>query len=155
MKNGGKPSGLFLTLLLLGSSLLINCTNEPTLAIKEGNPPEFIVSATGILESITISGPDTQREAQRDGKAGDALPYWKTYWQIVPKEKYDSRRLEGLSPITYGQVPPGFTQTFPTNGEPPPLLEQGLFSFRMFIKDANGLNARFTIDKGKAVIEGS
>jgi len=71
-------------------------------------------------------------------------------WQIEPGIGPE-REIENLPPITYGVVPPGFSQALPVNGSPPKLVEGKTY-------EAGGPGVmvprgvlRFSVRDGKAV----
>jgi hypothetical protein len=88
-----------------------------TIAVtKDSNPPSFRLSGSGRLVFLTIF----EVLPNKTGSLDDPV-----FWKIQPaKERLISR----LPEITYGVVPPGFTQTAPTSGTPQPLLE-GVVSY--------------------------
>jgi hypothetical protein len=69
-------------------------------------------------------------------------------WEIRPPEE---NLISKFPPITYGVVPKGFTQTIPTAGVPPALLEGKVYEAGGPALEANGGSIRFTIKDGRAV----
>ena len=74
----------------------------------------------------------------------------KIIWQIEPLTGRDGE-IKQLAPITYGIIPPRFTQTIPATGPPPKLFEGKTY-------EAGGPGTmvpkgflRFTIREGKAI----
>jgi len=62
------------------------------------------------------------------------------------------RAISNLPEITYGVVPPGFTQTTPNSGPPPPLLEGKLYKVGGPADFADGGSLRIKIQEGKTVV---
>lgn len=139
---------LFMALYLSG------CSRDARLTIEGGNPPSFIVSGDTIMESIRVSGPDKEREAGRQGKADDSVPYTKVYWEIVPQGELANTSLSRTRPIVYGIVPQGFTQIHPEQGRPPALAEGEKYNIRLSVYGGHGVNTFFAIHGGKVFAEG-
>jgi hypothetical protein len=133
---------------------LCGCTRDASLTIEGGNPPSFTISGRTTLESIRVSGPDKQREATRQGKADDSVPYTKVYWEIVPQGELADNSLSRIGPIVYGVVPQGFTQIHPEHGRPPTLVEGDRYNIRLSAYRGHGVNMFFAIHRGKVFAEG-
>ena len=71
-------------------------------------------------------------------------------WQIWPKDNTDNSA-DALPPITYGKVPPGFTQRIPALGAPPPLVEGNIYEVGGPPIEVSEAYMRFTVRNGKAV----
>ncbi len=124
------------SILILLGSLAVSCAvRQTSVVIKQGNPQQFIISGHGILDVFTISGP---RNA---------------YWVIAPLEDFDVSRFRELGPIVYGQVPPGFRQAIPFQGQPPPISEGSRYSVQLAIRNGGGVNMLFWVHDGKIVTE--
>src|ERR1700754_4410380 len=104
---------LFNSLLML-ALCLSSFACEPRLEAKllEGYPPTFHLDGNDFMRHFFIC-PELP-EDQRNEK--NAL------WQIAPDSSHNK---SWPVDITYGTVPPGFTQMIPKNGERPPALEPG------------------------------
>lgn len=139
--------------LLAALMILLSCSSDAGLSIQAGNPPNFLLSGSSRLETVTISGPDTQREVGRQVHAGDAIPHTTVYWQIAPQGETADLMLSRITPITYGVVPEGFSQIFPTNGVPPSLVEGSKYNVRVVARGGHGLNMFFVIKGGKVFTE--
>jgi hypothetical protein len=121
-------------------------TRDLNLVIEGDNPPKFRISGQGKLDILYVSGPDLERKAPEGG-----MPYWKDYWGIMPKGKYDISSFEKLGPVLYGQVPEGFNRVYPEQGDVTPLFEGGTFAVRVERKDGRVAGIRFTIRNGEIV----
>src|SRR5258707_6046788 len=94
-----------ITLIFVALSYICACTTDAGLTIEGGNPPSFTMSGRTSLESMKVSGPDKEREATRQGRTDDSVPYTKVYWEIAPYGEVANSSLSRLGPITYGVVP--------------------------------------------------
>ncbi len=54
-----------------------------------------------------------------------------------------------MGPIIYGQVPPGYKQVYPEEGEAPPLVEGRIYNVRIDAYNAPGVIKDFIIRDGK------
>ena len=133
---------------------LSGCSRDARLTIEGGNPPSFTISGHTILESIRVSGPDKEREAGRQAKPGDSVPYTKLYWEIVPQGELANTSLSRIPPIVYGIVPQGFTQIHPEHGQPPALGEGEKYNIRLSVYGGQGVNTFFAIHGNKVFAEG-
>ena len=133
---------------LLSAAILfsIGCERDTKLTVEGGNPPKFIMTGSGRLDTLRVGGPQKQRE----GVAEE--PY--IYWAIEFKEAGSARKVESLGPTTYGELPSGYVQVYPKPGQsPPPLSEDELYSVRAITMNANGTILHFAIHKGKVVVD--
>lgn len=130
-------------LFLLLGSLAVSCTGRQTsVVIKQGNPQQFIISGHGLLDVFAVNGPDPKRPS-----------YMKIYWEIAPLEDFDVIRFREQGPIIYGQVPSGFRQVNPPQGEPPPITEGSPYGVQLAIRNGGGVNMLFAVHEGKIVTE--
>ncbi len=128
--------------VLLGP-LAASCTGRQTsVVIKQGNPQQFIISGNGILDVFTVNGPDPKRRS-----------YMKVYWEIAPLEDFDVIRFREQGPIIYGQVPLGFRQVNPAQGQPPPISEGSPYGVQLAIRNGGGVSILFAVHEGKIVTE--
>src|SRR5262245_33007399 len=136
-------------LLPLSLITLFSCSlgeRDTKLTVEAGNPPKFLMSGSGRLDTLRINGPQKQRE----GVAEE--PY--IYWSIRFKETGSAQKVERLGPIAYGAVPPGYIQVYPEAGQSPrPLPEEELCGVRAITMNANGDAVHFAIHRGKVVID--
>lgn len=65
--------------------------------------------------------------------------------EIKPAPEADPERIETLSAITYGKVPPGYVQVYPEQGEAPLLVEGKSYFIDVSTNGANGVRRNFTI----------
>ena len=127
--------------MTIAVSIGSSCERDTKLTVEGGNPPKFVMSGSGILTSVRVRGPQKQREAVGEDKY--------LYWVIEIKDGHDARRVEQLSPLTYGRVPDGFEQVYPERGEAPSLLEGERYYVRVVTSEANGDGKYFVIRNGK------
>ena len=142
--NAIKWTGLLLAVLVP----TVNCFSErdTKLTVEGGNPPKFLMTGSGKLDALRIGGPNKRR----DGVGED--PYH--YWVIEFKQDGSAQSVESLSPITYGEVPQGYVQVFPSPEQPPPpLSEDELYNLNVVTMNANGARLNFAIHKGKVLID--
>ena len=104
---------------------------------NNANPPTFELSGSGDLIFLVLF---EDRTPSVDGPV---------MWKIQPAP---GRVVDNLPEITYGVVPPGFTQTEPANGSPPPLLEGKTYEIGGPTVGAPGGWTKFTIKDGKTVV---
>src|SRR5690242_3130262 len=107
----------FATLTLV--SFVAGC-NSLTISVNETNPPVFSFSAGQLAECCT------HLAFLAVSETSDQKRVTKIIWDIRPVSGTNNSA-EGLPQITYGQVPPGFVQTVPTVGPPPPLEEGKIY----------------------------
>ena len=135
-----------LTKLILPLALVIffpTCERDTRLTLSDRNPPRFKMSGSGKLAMLRMHGPRV-----RDVQGEEAF----IIWEIVPKEgRFNGTRIEDLSPITYGEVPPGYVQIYPEKGNAPALVEGESYDAFVDTVNANGATAYFTIRGGKVV----
>ena len=131
-----------IALTLAASAGLLACERDMTILVRnDSNPPIFKLSGSGRLIFFKVS------EAQRGQPSPTDHP---AMWEIRPTEE---NLISQLPEITYGVVPPGFTQLVPNTGTPPPLVEGKLYQAGGPAFNANGGSIRFVIKDGKAVVE--
>lgn len=133
---------VFVTIGVVFFSGLVACERDMTISVRnEANPPSFKLSGSGRLLFFTVF------EVQRDRRPSidDAK-----LWEIRPTNQ---DLISTLPEITYGVVPPGFDQTIPQGGPPPPLVEGKLYQAGGPALEASGGSIRFIIKDGKAVVE--
>lgn len=135
---------VFLALTLIASATFLACERDMTISLtKESNPPSFKLSGSGRLIFFSVSDVARGKPSSIDDPA---------MWEIRP---VDEDLISKLPEITYGVVPPGFNQTFPKNGAPPPLVEGKLYEAGGPAYNANGGSIRFVINDGSAMVEPS
>jgi hypothetical protein len=130
-------------ILVLVATASISCARRQTaVSIKQGNPQQFIVSGTGLLDDFVINGPDLTRS-----------PYMKVYWEIAPFKDFDVSHFAELGPIIYGIVPEGFRQVTPATGQPPPITNGSPYSLQLAIRNGGGVNMLFGVYGDRIVTE--
>ena len=146
-RNHQLPIVLFL-LIVLGCNHS-SCERNTTIAIHDSkNPPTFSLSGNGHLNFFWVSEVDATQPIPTDvhtNSGGDRM-----LWEIWPRE-IQSTAIPDLPLITYGRVPAGFTQKFPAEGTPPPLVEGKIYEAGGPSSGANMEVFRFTIKDGSAV----
>jgi hypothetical protein len=99
-----------------GVSLLVGlmaCERDMTIALtKKTNPPSFKLDGSGRLFFFSVSEVSPGKPSSADDPP---------IWEIRPTSE---DRISSLPEITYGVVPPGFTQTVPKTATPAPLLRE-------------------------------
>jgi len=131
------PLVLLLLLCVTGAS----CERDTTLTIEGGNTPKFKMSGSGTLILLRMHGPKV-REGQ--GEIANII------WEIVPEEgSANGRAVEELGTIIYGQVPAGYVQKYPEQGEVPTLIEGQDYDIWLITDNANGVKRHFTLRDGK------
>lgn len=133
-----------LSVLFVMTGLFLGCERDTKLVFKESNPPKFVMTGSGTLISIRISGPEKQRESEGE----EAYLYW-----VIESRKDEDRPIERLSPLAYGEVPDGYEQRYPAHGHPPPLIEGERYLVHIETFGANPFFGYMTIQNGKAILE--
>jgi hypothetical protein len=117
------------------------CEVDSGVTMNSDNPPTFFVSGSGRLDMLKIHGPKV-REAE-----GDAAF---VAWEITPKGgRFNGTQLWSLRSVTYGQVPDGYKQVYPEQGEAPALVEGYKYHAFFDTTGANGAHKYFTLNAGK------
>jgi len=138
--------------ITLCGCFLLACDQDPRVTINGGAVPSCQLSGQGVIQAITVGGPDFANPNSRE--AGSR--YMKPYWEIAPTRECDIQTLKKSGPLVYGRLPDGFRQVVPENGSPPlPLPEDELLGFGLRTADGPALGVRFVIHSGKVVVEGS
>lgn len=132
-------------LLLIITVFSIACERDTKLSIEGGPAPSFILTGSGRLGFLRITGPSVQRQAEGE----DAF----VYWEIRAGGAGNDKLIETLSPLFYGKAPAGYIQTFPQSGQAPPLVEGERYYLRVETINANGVSRYFTIRNGKVIEE--
>lgn len=112
--------------------------------IEGANPPNFCLTGSGTLTHLVIY--DT-RQSNAEEDQSCAL------WEIEPVAGYSKGRLlEEIHTIQYGQLPDGYRQVCPENGNPPAKLVKGKkYEYWFDTYDAPHARRYFVIRGGKAV----
>jgi hypothetical protein len=138
----------FIIVLFL-ATIFLSCVYRPSVVIRQGSPQQFIVSAKGILDVFSISGPTSRCTAEWNE---EQLPRMERYWEIAPLQDFEVAEFRRLGPIVYGKVPVGFRQVTPANGSPPPICEGGPYSVQLAIRNGAGVNMLFAVYKGGRIV---
>jgi hypothetical protein len=123
---------------LIVAVTLTACERDMSVSMDGANPPTFKLSGSGRLIFFVVFEPAKGKPSMDDPKM----------WEIRPTTE---NLISRLPPITYGTVPPGFRQTTPSSGAPPPLIEGRIYKAGGPAFNANGGSIRFTIKDGKAI----
>jgi hypothetical protein len=137
-----------LVLLVLPLTLGGACEVDMTLKVSGGNPPTFDPYGSGNLGFFWVreaSWDELKSTSTQRGPSEDKL----IMWEIWPKADTDTK-IWHLPDITYGQIPPGFRQTIPNQGNAPPLVEGKLYLAGGPASGARGASIYFTIRNGQA-----
>jgi hypothetical protein len=138
--------GKTLALVML-TTISLSCQQYPKWQIKGGNPPQFVVAGSGHLQTLRVHGPQEKRTP------ADSEPYGMTYWEIRSADGYDLVT-NGDIAVSYGEVPAGFVQVYPSGGvRPLPLFEGGRFALGLVVQGKETVNALFTIHQNTVVVE--
>jgi hypothetical protein len=131
------------TLMFVGICAIVFAACERAMTLKvsnDTNPPTFSLSGSGKLIFLVLFEVTPGKQSSVDDPV---------MWKIRPLRE---DVVDEIPEITYGAVPPGFTQTVPAMGPPPPLLEGKTYEFGGPTTNAPGGRTRFTIKDGKAVV---
>lgn len=123
---------------------MMACENSTRVAIDKKSPPTFTLSGTGNLAQVYVFGPLPNLEKFQENPP--------IMWQLDPGPDMRNKSISDLPPITYGKLPPGFTQIIPHECAPAPLVEGQLYTVTAHTFDAPGGYTNFTIREGKTVI---
>jgi len=66
-------------LVVIVAVTLLSCVYRPSVLIKQGDPQQFIISAEGILDVFSVSGPIARCTAEWNQ---NRLPRMERYWEI-------------------------------------------------------------------------
>jgi len=138
-----------LILILIVAVALVSCVYRPSVVIKQGDPQQFIISARGLLDEFSITGPAARCSAEWNQ---DRLPLMEPYWEIAPLRDFDVAELRKRGPIVYGKVPDGFRQVTPANGSPPAICEGGPYWVHLTIRDGDGVSMLFAVYGGGKIV---
>jgi len=136
-------------ILFLGSLAIACGQRQTSVVIKQESPQKFIISGSGILDVLSISGP--MRRCSADWSQ-DRLPRMERYWEIAPLADFDVSEFRRLGPLVYGTVPDGFRQVTPANGAPPPICEGGPYAVQLAIRNGGGVNMLFDVRPGGKIV---
>jgi hypothetical protein len=119
--------------LLIGSLLLTSsCASSFKIRVSEESPPVFHLSGHAALLSFKVS--------TRSGP-----PVWEIYG---PK---GHKPVSEVSPIKFGEIPPGCSQDIPSIGSPPPLTEGEVYNAVGIVTDSPPASIRFKISNGRVL----
>ncbi|HXM35580.1 MAG TPA: TerC family protein [Pyrinomonadaceae bacterium] len=112
--------------------------------IQGANPPLFVLSGSGTLAHLVIY--DSRRSNEEEDQSC-------AIWEIEPIAGYrQGRPLEEIGTVQYGQLPDGYRQVCPENGNAPPALAKGnKYEYWFDTSDAPHARRYFVIRGTKAV----
>lgn len=111
---------LRLTVLFVAILTLSACEADMSIKIDGENPPSFSLSGSGRLISFAVMEVPPENQTQTIQRSSDVNIL---LWEIEPTNA--DNKIWWLPAITYGKVPPGFTQKFPADGSSPAALVEG------------------------------
>jgi hypothetical protein len=130
-------------LLIALSSSSASCEVATRVQIQDDpGDPIFKLSGSGYLGQFTVFGPSPNLHRYERGSP--------EVWQLNPTDQ-NSVKISKLTPITYGKVPLGFSQTVPSDGPPPALLEGRIYLATGYTDSAQTGWVEFRITSGRAV----
>jgi hypothetical protein len=121
--------------LLLGELcllLLLGCEVATTVRLAAG--PSFSLDGSGRLVSFSVYGPRLEH------RIATPLDSKSLMWSIEPAGDSPSGALVTGMNITYGKVPDGYTQKFPSRGGTFPLATGQVYAFIAETTGAQGVN---------------
>jgi hypothetical protein len=131
---------VILSIVLLISGCVIEIDTKVKL-VEGSSPPTFLFSGNGAFMIVVLFGP-----YEGDyGKDGNPKPIWEV------NTMGGSQMITKYSPFTYGKLQKGLYQRTPENGEIPVLEEGKEYHIHVEVAGANGGDACFRIESGRAV----
>lgn len=122
-----------------------SCERDTRVRISESkNPPTFTLSGRGKLIRFIVAGP-----YKTEAELNSPPPGLQAIWEISPSPAQES--VSSLPAITYGKVPPGFTQLAPPSSRPPALEEGRFYSIGTPSNDAGFRRLCFKLESGQIV----
>lgn len=143
-KPRGKKFAVCSTVLML-VSLLASCDGARNVfsIARETTPPTFSTSGNdwllGMELNVFPAGMTPEQIGQTQGE---------TIWKISPPKGIWA---DDVPLITYGVVPPGWSQSIPLTGRPPEPMEGRVYEARSILKTGPGGSSFFSIRNGKTV----
>lgn len=147
VKNPNQTLSVFF--LFLVALLITGCNNayfekDTRVQLIDGSiPPAFEIKGNGTSPIFLVFGPYEGGY----GKDGNPLPVW----EIDPERNAQGIEAYKYSPFTYGQIPKGYIQNNPKDGQTPVLLEGKEYRFYVHVNSANGGGTCFRIYNQKAI----
>ena len=140
-RSSSSLSSIFGIALLLIATLCCGdaCERDTKISVEEGNPPTFKLSGNGNLAFLAVTDDSPNKVEKRSSQI---------LWKIIPQS--GKSEIGQLPPITYGKVPPGFTQEIPKLGAPPPLIAERFYQVSAPTSNAHGDWIFFMIRDGAA-----
>jgi len=126
------------TVILVSCLLVSSCEPRLNAKILAGYPPTFHFDGNDKMRHFFVC-PELPEDQRGEANA---------IWQIAPDSAHES---SWPVDITYGTLPPGFSQITPKNGVKPPALEEGNRYTYHFVRGLGLGGGAFTIREGTAV----
>jgi len=130
------------SIFLLGACLL---ERDTVVSIDGNNPPTFRLKGSGYQDFIAVHELSSKEIVPLPERPVIDTP---TLWEIWPP---DGLTADQWPLLKYGQVPSGFKQKIPQQGEPPALEEDKVYEAGGPASNANGGSIWFKIQNGKSV----
>ena len=127
-------------LLLAGGG----CEVSTSAKIHQG--PTFSLDGSGRLAFLRVYGP------RRGRKIATPVDDQSLMWSIAPTGDSPSGALVSGMDITYGKVPKGYEQKFPSGGPALPLAIGQVYIFDAETTGASGMNGFFYMDQSGPVL---
>jgi hypothetical protein len=124
--------------------LTFGCERGTKIRLLNQNPPAFELSGSGRLAMIRVHGQKVRDAAGETGFIN---------WEITPKAgRLNGRLVEEIGRITYGKIPDGYKQIYPSAEESLPALLEGQ-QYHIFVDtmNANVASMYFEIQDGKVI----
>jgi len=154
MSPNSHPFASRISVLLLKAIILASllcsaaCEIDTSISINENVPPTFSFSGSGYMTFFIVKeiAPENQNvsDVEQNSDRNNVI------WWIWPNQEVD-KPMSKLLPITYGEIPEGWNQREPKNGNPPNLIEGKVYEAGCVAASANGDYIRFIVRNGKAV----
>jgi hypothetical protein len=134
-------------LLSVASMAVLDLGCEVGTSVRLEGGPSFALEGSGRLASLSVYGP-------RPGhKIATPLDTKSLVWNIEPMKGSPSGVLvTGMDDLTYGKVPKGYVQTFPSSGAAVPLATGQVYAFFADTTGASGANGFFYMDKNAPIL---
>lgn len=133
---------IFLVGLLLLA--LLGCEVGTTVRVEVG--PRFSFDGSGRLVSFSVYG------SQPGHKIATPMDAKSLLWRIEPMKDSPSGSLVTGLGLTYGNVPKGYVQTFPSSGPAMSLLDGRVYAFFAETTGASGVNGFLYMDKNALIL---
>ena len=122
--------------------------SDPGIRLEEGSyPPVFKITGGGLSASFVVFGPF--ENVSEWEKASSSIENLTPVWE-VNSPPHANKSVSEYSPLTYGEIPSGFSQKRPKDGSALQLLEGKVYYLTVAANSANWTGLCFFIKGGKA-----